>query len=256
MSSTAWAVKPNATIINPWRGSRTIVIAASSRNPTANAMSKPTPGSFSRTTANPIYAPAVSDSSSAAIWASRSCSIRRCGDSEGVIVARTDCHVSATASAPKATRTVRSASLTKRSAFEEVERIDVVVRGIDGRDDGLEVRRGAARLRFPQVALEGQVQARAVGRKQDAHARTMRIRRVHVQDHRDLSRTQLDEIARRVDAEQLHETANQVLIELRPFVFLEDGDDPVCRVRLLIRALRAHRVVDVGDGAQHRTQVH
>src|SRR5262249_51944711 len=74
-------------------------------------------------------------------------------------------------------------------------------------------------------------------------------------DHGDLAGVQAYQCARRVDAEQLHEAANEVLIELRSFRALEYRDDPIARVRLLIRALRPHRVVDVADTAEQRVQV-
>ena len=83
----------------------------------------------------------------------------------------------------------------------------------------------------------------------------MRIGRVHREDDGDLAGAQPDQVARRVDAEQLHEPADQVLIELRAFVALQHGEDAIGRKGLLIRALRPHRVVDIRDRAQHRSEV-
>ena len=62
-------------------------------------------------------------------------------------------------------------------------------------------------------------------------------------------------VARRIDAEQLHEAAHEVLIELGAVVALQHRQDALGRERLLVGALRPHRVVDVGDAAQHRRDV-
>ena len=79
---------------------------------------------------------------------------------------------------------------------------------------------------------------------------------MHAEDDRDLVRAEPDEVARRIDAEQLGESPDQVLIELRAFVALQHREDAVARERLLIGALGAHRVVDVGNRAHHRAEVH
>jgi hypothetical protein len=72
---------------------------------------------------------------------------------------------------------------------------------------------------------------------------------------RDFPGVQPDEIPRWIDTEQLNEPPHQVLIELRPVIPLQHGKDPIGRERLLILTLRSHRVVHVGDAAQHRRQV-
>ena len=89
----------------------------------------------------------------------------------------------------------------------------------------------------------------------DAHARPMRIRRIDLQHDADLLGVESHEIAGRVDADQLNESAYQVLVELLAVVALEDSLDAVGRERLLVFALRAHGVVDIRDGAQHRRDV-
>ena len=108
---------------------------------------------------------------------------------------------------------------------------------------------------FAEIAFVRQVERGAVRREQHADARTIRVGRVHLSHDRDLAGAQPHEVAGRIDAEQLHEAAHEVLIELRAVVALQHGQDAVGRKRLLVGALRAHRVVDVGDAAQHRAEV-
>ena len=78
---------------------------------------------------------------------------------------------------------------------------------------------------------------------------------MHLQHDRDLAGVEPHEIADRINAEQLHEAANQMLIELLAVVALQHREDPLRRKRLLILALRAHRVIHVCDAAQHRREV-
>src|SRR5215471_13225291 len=169
-------------------GSRTMVTADTSRKPTAIVMSSPTPGAFSRTIAKPMYAPAESVSSNAASWASRSSPTRRSGDEVGVAAVRTACQVKPVASAPNEIRMVRAASLTATASvcLEEIQRIDLVVGRIDGRDHALERAAGPVPLRLPEIAFERQVETCPFGIEEDAHARTVRIRRVDAQDDGDL----------------------------------------------------------------------
>src|SRR5262249_62244394 len=74
--------------------------------------------------------------------------------------------------------------------LEEVERVDVVVARIDRGDDAFERAGGWIALRLPQIALERQIQPRAVGVEQHAHARPMRIRRMDAQHDGDLVRAE------------------------------------------------------------------
>ena len=63
------------------------------------------------------------------------------------------------------------------------------------------------------------------------------------------------EVAGRIDAEQLREAPHQVLVELVAVVALHHFENAIRRERLLVRALRAHRVVDIGDAAELRADV-
>src|SRR5690349_11753673 len=177
-------------------------------NPMANAMSSPTPGSFSRTTASPTYAPAMSVSSSAAICARRSSAISRCGDVGAIDVVRRLSHVNPAASAPKATTVVRNASLIYEagaslrrkplhgprpplrrlasrgalasladvassqplSRLQELERVYVVAGGIDRRGHTVLMGRIVADG-LPQITVRRQVEPLARGVEQYAHAR-------------------------------------------------------------------------------------
>ena len=72
------------------------------------------------------------------------------------------------------------------SALEEGQRIQIVVGGIDRRENVLErAGIGPVALRFPEVPFERQLQARAIGRKQHPHTRAVRIRRVYAEDDPD-----------------------------------------------------------------------
>ncbi len=108
---------------------------------------------------------------------------------------------------------------------------------------------------LPQVDVARQFEPPAVGGEEHAHFRAVRIGRVHLQNNRDFAGVQLHEIADRIDAEQLHETANEMLIELLAVVALQHREDALGRKRLLVLALRAHRVVHVRDAAQHRRKI-
>ena len=60
-------------------------------------------------------------------------------------------------------------------------------------------------------------------------------------DHnRDLTCVKTHQVADGVDAEQLHEPPDEVLIELLPVVAFHHLEDAIGRERLLIRALRTH----------------
>jgi hypothetical protein len=91
-------------------------------------------------------------------------------------------------------------------------------------------------LRLPEIALERQIEARAVGGKEHPHARAGGDRRVDAEDDGHFAGAEADEIARAVDAEQLREAPDQVLIELRPFVALQHAEDAIGRESLLDRS--------------------
>ena len=78
---------------------------------------------------------------------------------------------------------------------------------------------------------------------------------MHLKDDCDFAGIQLHEISDRIYTQQLHEAANQILIELLAVVPLKNGKNAFRREGLLILALRAHRVVHVGDAAQHRREI-
>src|SRR3954447_7533445 len=124
-----------------------------------------------------------------------------------------------------------------------IQRVDSIFGRIDWRHDRGRFLAGSRRL--PQVAVVRQIETCAVVRKEHADARAVRVGRVHFRHHRDLAGRQPHQVAGGVDAEQLDESPHQVLIELRAVVALEHREDAIGRVRLLIRALRAHGVVDV-----------
>ena len=109
--------------------------------------------------------------------------------------------------------------------------------------------------RFPQVHFVRRLEMLARRRLDHLDARLERIRRVHRHHHRHRAVVEAHEIAGRVDAEQLREAAHQMLIELLAVAALHHFENAIRRERLLIGALRSHRVVDVGDAAQHGADV-
>ncbi len=60
---------------------------------------------------------------------------------------------------------------------------------------------------------------------------------MRLQHDSDFAGTQLDEVAGGVDAQQLHEAADQVLVELHTVIPLQDREDPIGRKGLLVEAL-------------------
>ena len=87
------------------------------------------------------------------------------------------------------------------------------------------------------------------------HARPMWIGSVRLEHDGDFARIELHEIPGRIDADQLHEPAHEMLIEPPPVARAEYGQNPIGRERLLVMALGSHGVVDVGDAAEHRRDV-
>ena len=99
--------------------------------------------------------------------------------------------------------------------------------------------------RFPQVQVVRALDFHAVLAHDDADAWAVGVWSVSTHDNRNLTRIEPHEIARWINADELREPADQVLIELLAVVPLQHREDAVCRKRLLIRALRSHRVVDI-----------
>ena len=73
--------------------------------------------------------------------------------------------------------------------------------------------------------------------------------------HGNLARVESYEVARRVHTDELREATHEVLIELRPVLASQHGQDAVGRKRLLVGTLRPHGVVHVRDAAEHRAEV-
>ena len=85
----------------------------------------------------------------------------------------------------------------------------------------------AGMRRFPEISFVGDPAARRPI-EQHPDARTIRIRRVHPSHDRDLAGRQPHQVAWRVDAQKLHETPDEVLIELRAVVALQHREDALC----------------------------
>ncbi len=71
----------------------------------------------------------------------------------------------------------------------------------------------------------------------------------------DFAGVETDQIACRVNAGELDEPPNQVLVELLAVVALQHDEDAIGGKRLLVHALRAHGVVHVRDADEHRGDV-
>jgi hypothetical protein len=135
-STMACAANASARMVSACRGSRTNVVAATTKNPAASATSKPTPGCASWATARPMYAPADSANSNAANCANRSSATRRSGELTGTCADRRACHVTPEPIRAKATTLVWAASVTLcGSVLQVVQRVDSKLGGINGRDD-------------------------------------------------------------------------------------------------------------------------
>mgnify|MGYP003694298329 CR=1 FL=1 len=148
----------------------------------------------------------------------------------------------------------RNPALRNFEFLEIRERIDAVFGGIERRLDcswPLRVVGDSHRLISYGLSRRSPLRCR-----DHFHARLERFRRVHGDHHRDRAVVEAHQVARRIDAEQLREAAHQVLIELLcrrcASCTARMRSD---RERLLIGALRSHRVVDVGDAAQHGAEV-
>src|SRR6188768_1421339 len=123
---------------------------------------------------------------------------------------------------------VRDASvMSRRSGREEVQRVDAELGWIERRDDGVGCRAGMGRL--PEVAFVWEIEARAGRVEQHADARSIRIRRVYSCHHRDLAGRQPDQISWRIDAQELYEAPDEMLIELRAVVALQHREDALGR---------------------------
>src|SRR5574338_1189958 len=87
---------------------------------------------------------------------------------------------------------------------QERERVESVLRGVQRLAHGHRIPLVVNGL--PQVAIDGHFDAliRRVG--DDAYARPVRIRCVHLDDYRQLPGAQAHEVARRIDAKNLRET--------------------------------------------------
>src|SRR4029078_4448753 len=105
-----------------------------------------------------------------------------------------DCQVKPAPNATKATRVVRSASLTAAgSILQEVQRMEIELGRIDGRDDRLQLRLALVALHLPEIALERQIEPHVVGGEEDPDAPAMRIRRGCPQDQRHLAGAEADQ---------------------------------------------------------------
>ena len=87
------------------------------------------------------------------------------------------------------------------------------------------------------------------------YPRSVGVRRVRLQDDRDLPRGQPHEVAGWIDADELHESADEMRVESRAVVLLENRENPIGRKSGLIDPLRSHRIVHVSDPAEHGPQI-
>src|SRR6476619_1149373 len=120
------------------------------------------------------------------------------------------------------------------------QRIDVVLGGIDWAFNGR--RTSTLWGHFPEIDVVGDGQSVTALVEHHADLRSMWIRRVSFDDDGDVARVEAHEITGRIDADELNETSDEMLIELCAVVAFQDGKNTVGRVRLLIDALRSHGV--------------
>src|SRR5262249_52902939 len=71
----------------------------------------------------------------------------------------------------------------------------------------------------------------------------------------DLAGSETDEVARGIDSNKLGEPADQVLVELRSVVALENGKNSIGWKRWLVTPLRPHHVVHVRRDTEHRGEI-
>src|SRR4029450_6526472 len=106
-----------------------------------------------------------------------------------------------------------------------IQRIDVVFGGIDG---GLNRGRTCTLWRyFPQIDVVGDGPSVATLVEHHADLRSMGIRRVCLDDDGDFARVEAHEVTGRIDADQLNEASDEMLIELRAVVAFQDGENTV-----------------------------
>ena len=255
---TACAANASARIVRACRGSRTSVDAATRPKPSASATSSPAPGTclVGRPRIRGRRRPSAARSS-AAICASRSSAIEPIGGRDrnrrraqtlpgesGGERERRDQDVCASASdMHRAAHVGRKFSGSMPKSAGSTGDDDAVElrcrRGPAPRDSARTADRGAGPAASNRTRTRGRYGSGACTRATTA---TSPVLEPH-------------QVARRIDAEQLHEPPHQVLVELRAVVALQHGEDALGREGLLIGALRPHRVVDVGDAAQHRADV-
>src|SRR4030095_8749981 len=112
------------------------------------------------------------------------------------------------------------------------ERIDGVFGWIDR---GLD-RSTLVGFHFPEVQVTRFGERLTIRAKQDANLRAIRIRRIRLEDDANLAGVEFHQIALRVDADELHETADEMLIELLAVVPLQHREDPVGWKRVVVHA--------------------
>ncbi len=109
--------------------------------------------------------------------------------------------------------------------------------------------------RFPQIDIVRTLEGCPLACDEHPHLWTVGIGRVGLEDDADFARVEPDEIAHRINTNQLREAPHEVLIELRAIIALQDGEDAIGREGLLVHPLRSHRVVHVGDPAERRPEI-
>src|SRR5687768_15229093 len=103
------------------------------------------------------------------------------------------------------------------------QRVDSVLRRIERRLD----RAGESFVLLPQIDFERTRNRRAIGGEKNLHARPIRVRRVRPGDDGGLPAVEADEVAGRIDANQLHESSYQILVKLLAVVPLQDREDAI-----------------------------
>src|SRR5262245_2090999 len=110
------------------------------------------------------------------------------------------------------------------------QRVDSVEFWVQRRLDRGRLRRG----RLPQVDFIRPHEVDTVDASQHLHTRPVRIWCVRTHHDGDITRSESDEVACGVDANELRESPYKILIELRSIVALENRENAVRRKRLLV----------------------
>ena len=107
----------------------------------------------------------------------------------------------------------------------------------------------------PKLAPQFSMDSFAGAIDEHANTRPIRIWRIYLEHHGHLAGCQADQVADRVDADQLHKSSDEILLELRAVVTLQHRENTIGWRRVLVHTLGSHGVVDVRDAGEHGRQV-